>query len=147
MRKAITEAAALSARDRALLEFLATAREDGRPHTITEAAAAFGITHQRVSQIRHSPPGQKYLLLRAGRGRLDLHLWTLGELRRRVEHAAAIPLADLLALFKATMPAEPILHVHEVRGHAERIADELGLTGEARRKLIHYALERARRAR
>jgi hypothetical protein len=34
-----------------------------------------------------------------------------------------------------------------VRSHAERVADDLGLAGDARRKLIDYALERTKRER
>jgi hypothetical protein len=147
MRAAVVEPNQLSERSRAILDLLTTPHEDGRPRTVRETADAFSLTHGRVSQIRLSPAGRRYLDLRAGVGRLDLHLWTLGELRRRIEHGSAIPLPLLIKLFTATMPTEPVLHIHEVRSHAERVADDLGLDGNARRKLIDYALERTKRER
>jgi hypothetical protein len=147
MRQPIIEPDQLSERNRAVLDSLVTLDERGRLPSERDVAAAFDLSQQRVNQLRHSPAGRKYLELRASTGRLDIHLWSLGELRRRIEHGSAIPLAHLIAIFKATMPTEPVLHIHEVRSHAERVADDLGLNGDARRKLIDYALERTRRER
>jgi hypothetical protein len=147
MRAAITEPEQLSQRDRDILDLLTTPGQDGRPRTSAEIAARFGLDDSRVRHIRRRPAARKYLAQRAGDDRLDVHLWSLGELRRRIEHGSAIPLPLLIKLFTATMPSEPVLHIHEVRSHAERVADDLGLNGDARRKLIDYALERTKRGR
>ena len=85
-----------------------------------------------------------YLREHARDTRLDLHLWSGAELGRRLEHAGSIPLADLIAIFKVTQPQEPQLHVHEARAHAERVADEMGLSPEGKARLVNYAKERAR---
>jgi hypothetical protein len=85
-----------------------------------------------------------YLRQHARDARLVLHLRAGAELGRHLEHAGSIPLADLIALYKATMPQEPQLHVPEAWAQAERVADELGLSPEGRARLVNYAKERAR---
>ena len=128
----------LSERDRAILDALLAGE------TQAAVAAAHGLTQARVSQIRTSPTGAAYLRQHARDAGLALHLWAGAELGRRLGHAAQIGTADLIALYKATMPVEPQLHLHDYRTRAERIANELGLSGEARTRLLNYARERAR---
>ena len=130
--------APLCERDRAILDALLVGE------TQEAVAAAHGISRPRVSQIRNSPAGVAYLRQHARDGKLDLQIWTGAELVRRLEHAGAIPLVELIALYKATMPAEPQLHTHEYRTMAERIADEMNLSGESRARLVDYAKEKAR---
>jgi hypothetical protein len=130
--------APLSERDRAILDALLAGE---RQETV---AQAHGLSQARISQIRNSPAGVAYLREHARDTRLTLHLWAQAELGRRLEHAGSTPLADLIALYKATMPAEPQIHAHEYRTLAERIADEMGLSGKSRARLVDYARERAR---
>ena len=129
--------APLSERDRAILDALLAGE------TQEAVAAAHGLTQARVSQIRNSPAGVAYLREHARDSRLTLHLWAGAELGRRLEDAATIPLADLIALYRATMPQEPQPHPADYRALAERVADEMGLTGKGRALLLSYAKERA----
>src|SRR5215211_6052648 len=105
---------ALSERDRAILDALLAGE------TQAAVATAHGLTQARVSQIKSSPAGVAYLRQHARDARLTLHLWSGAELGRRLEHAGSIPLADLIALYKATQPQEPQLRTQEYRYHAER---------------------------
>ena len=130
--------APLSERDRAILDALLAGE------TQEAVAAANGLSQARVSQIRNSPAGVAYLRQHAGDARLVLHLRAGAELGRHLEDAASIPLADLIALYKATTPTEPQIHAHEAVDRAERIAAEMGLSPEGRARLVTYAKERAR---
>jgi DNA-binding CsgD family transcriptional regulator len=128
----------LSPRDRAICDaFLSgTSRK--------ELAAQHGITLARIGQILNAPHAVAYLLQRGNHTKAHLFARVGAEILSRTEWGG-VRLADLLAVWKAAMPQEVTVNTPDLRTHAERVAEELGLDADARARLIDYAAEKKQR--
>lgn len=136
--------APLSARDKKIIESLLMGK------TESAAGAEFGISRQRVNDIKHTPAALAYMAAWAVTARHETYGMVVYIIRDRLKNAILsgtdyVDWESLVKLVKALEPKEmPDVSAYEfLHAEAERIAEETNLTPEGKAKLLQFVRESA----
>jgi len=140
-RKAIPP---LSARDKKIIECLLQGK------TETATGEQFGITRQRVNEIKHLPGAIAYMAAWANAARSETYGMVIHIIRDRIKNAIQhgtdyVDWESLIKLVKVLEPKqEHDASAYEwLHGEAERIAEEMNLSPEGRAKVLALVRESA----
>lgn len=134
----------LSPRDRKILDRLLEGK------TEKTVGLEFDLTQQRINEIKHSPAALGYMANWALNARTETYGMVIYVIRDRLKKAIEygtdhIDWESLVKLVKVLEPKDsPDLSAYEfLHAEAERLADEMGMTDEARDKMLQFVRESA----
>lgn len=135
----------LSPRDKKIIESLLQGKSE------TTTGVDFGISRERVNQIKHSPGALAFMSAWAHSGRLEVYgmgIHIIRERLRKMMEFGADQIIDWDSLIKLVKAVEP-KQEHDasayewLHGEAERIAEEMNLSPEGRAKVLALVRESA----